>query len=367
MSFHPLERKHTHLDIPGDSPDLSRPRPQRSPSQRFPPTLFQGLNSSRGDLSNNSPPTHQPSQRLPRAQAPPSLADTSVRPSVVLPKRSQDLKKEPFPQSSDNVQPFSSFGYTRRASRGGNPPNDDNFHPDALWAEMQRTLADVELSALNNSASSHVFGAAHSRALEDLRTAQLSLAQAWARSEADEINDDKDDTDIGAESNDTISRSIDVTSSPKSRSRKEKVNPKHRRRSSVSGTIPGRNLEEETERDIKLARKRREANDRYFQQVNQGVLDVVEKLDTVAEAMKRVERESREIWEDRSTDGNASNVAIDSIAPPAHLPTEYDFDGIDRVSLDRTRTRGTTGTATDSGTEALSDSPISVKKRGFVG
>ncbi|WP_248790891.1 hypothetical protein, partial [Escherichia coli] len=46
-----------------------------------------------------------------------------------------------------------------------------------------------------------------------------------------------------------------------------------------------KNLEEETERDIQLARKRREANDRYFEQVNRGVLDVVSKLDEVAGAM----------------------------------------------------------------------------------
>jgi septum formation topological specificity factor MinE len=55
-------------------------------------------------------------------------------------------------------------------------------------------------------------------------------------------------------------------------------------------------LEEETEQDILLARNRREANDKYFQRVNEGVLDVVAKLEEVANAMKAVEQESRDIW-----------------------------------------------------------------------
>ena len=65
-----------------------------------------------------------------------------------------------------------------------------------------------------------------------------------------------------------------------------------------------RNLDEETERDIVLARERREANDRYFDRVNSGVLDVVAKLDEVAQAMRSVERESKDIWND--TDGMSS-------------------------------------------------------------
>ena len=56
-------------------------------------------------------------------------------------------------------------------------------------------------------------------------------------------------------------------------------------------------LEEETEVDILLARKRREANDQYFQRVNRGVLDVVAKLGDVAEAMKEVGQESKDIWD----------------------------------------------------------------------
>lgn len=62
----------------------------------------------------------------------------------------------------------------------------------------------------------------------------------------------------------------------------------------------GAKTEEETEVDILLARKRREANDRYFQRVNQGVLDVVAKLEDVAVAMRAVEQESKELWGDQN-------------------------------------------------------------------
>lgn len=62
---------------------------------------------------------------------------------------------------------------------------------DALWAEMQATLAEVELSAFS---STHVFGSAHSAALEELGEAQIALAQAWGRGEAgedEELEEDK--------------------------------------------------------------------------------------------------------------------------------------------------------------------------------
>ena len=55
-------------------------------------------------------------------------------------------------------------------------------------------------------------------------------------------------------------------------------------------------LEEETENDILLARRRRLANDRYFERVNKGVVDVVAKLEDVAKRMGGVEMESKEIW-----------------------------------------------------------------------
>lgn len=154
---------------------------------------------------------------------------------------------------------------------------------DAIWQEMQSALSEVELSAMT---SEHVFGEKHSEALEDLRRKQLKLAQAWARSEADEVVDPK---------------------------ATEERRPSLQGRDSQSGAaaereaaedLYHRNLDEETERDIVLARERREANDRYFDRVNNGVLDVVAKLDEVAQAMRSVERESKDIWND--TDGMSS-------------------------------------------------------------
>lgn len=55
--------------------------------------------------------------------------------------------------------------------------------------------------------------------------------------------------------------------------------------------------------DILLARKRREANDRYFQRVNEGLLDVVEKLELVAVSMRAVEQESKDMWFEGDSQG----------------------------------------------------------------
>lgn len=122
---------------------------------------------------------------------------------------------------------------------------------------MQATLADVEVSAFH---STHVFGQAHAIALEELRAAQIKLAQAWgrdvgvdaedlkrdeSREKGDGENDDDDDDDVG---------------------------------------------------DILVARRRREANERFFEKVREGVRDVVGRLEGVFEKMGKVERESREIW-----------------------------------------------------------------------
>jgi septum formation topological specificity factor MinE len=166
-----------------------------------------------------------------------------------------------------------------------------NERTDALWAEMQNTLEEVELSA---SSGSHVFGPSHSRALEELRTAQIALAQAWAKSEAEE----------------------EPATSPLTKD-KEHEKDKHMKTGAAlateratklgNGPKAGKTqLEEDTEKDIALARERREANDRYFSKVNKGVLEVVMKLEEVAKAMKTVEVESKEIWGDRDSVESAS-------------------------------------------------------------
>jgi septum formation topological specificity factor MinE len=164
---------------------------------------------------------------------------------------------------------------------------------------MQNTLAEVELSA---SGSSHVFGAQHAKALEDLRITQLALAQAWAKSEAEEEPHHPEDR----EANIGGSGTAGVHASPAELGKGTGSRSNSRER----------NLEEETERDILLARKRREANDKYFQQVNSGVLDVVAKLEQVANAMRQVEKESKEIW----SEGESSESVHESTTEATESP-----------------------------------------------
>lgn len=165
---------------------------------------------------------------------------------------------------------------------------------DALWAEMQTTLEEVELNAVSGT---HVFGAEHSKALEGLRAAQIELAQAWARSEADEAIES---TDKGSKS--VGGKGLALSEGRSALDTLGSTVPSASGRPGSSGIAVGTahsmgsKMEEETEADILLARKRREANDRYFQRVNEGVLDVVAKLEEVANAMKAVEQESRDIW-----------------------------------------------------------------------
>lgn len=132
---------------------------------------------------------------------------------------------------------------------------------------MQATLAEVELSAFS---STHVFGSAHSAALDELREAQIALAKAWGRGEADgELKEDAEAEIVKVQSE----------------------------KGKEDGKKDGKTDEEsEEEGDIAEARRRREANEKFFRKVGEGVVDVVGKLEEVAQAMAKVERESREIW-----------------------------------------------------------------------
>ncbi|KAI1759603.1 hypothetical protein GGR53DRAFT_132192 [Hypoxylon sp. FL1150] len=233
-----------------------------------------------------------PSQ--PASQAPPSLARTAS----LLNPRSRTTARLPTADSS------------RTADR-----------TDALWAEMQATLEEVELSA---SGGTHVFGAEHDRKLAELRAAQIKLAQAWARSEADdpvETTAAKNEgpnlkgalgemalAAAGAGLGPTVSTgtgrgTVEGTEGAKSTAGTGSARP------GSSGTNRERldaRLEEETERGILLARNRREANDRYFSKIDQGVRDVVEKLEEVAVAMRAVEEETRNVWGDSAVLDNTN-------------------------------------------------------------
>ncbi|KAL3960468.1 hypothetical protein ACCO45_005585 [Purpureocillium lilacinum] len=152
---------------------------------------------------------------------------------------------------------------------------------DALWAEMQATLEEVELSASG-----------------------IALAQAWARSEADDAIAATPDGNPAPPAGDDLRNIMgNLTEAPRAGAdgtdaAKSTVGTTSGRPESSSGgaDLLGAKLEEETEVDILMARKRREANDRYFQRVNQGVIDVVAKLEDVAVAMRAVEQESKDVW-----------------------------------------------------------------------
>lgn len=181
---------------------------------------------------------------------------------------------------------------------------------DALWAEMQATLEEVELSA---SGGTHVFGPEHDRKLADLRAAQIALAQAWARSEADDANETTGGASdavrdfksalggMGLAAAAGVTPGANLREGATDAGRSTVGSGSARPPSSGYGADRlGTALAEETETDILLARKRREANDRYFSRVDQGVRDVVAKLEEVAVAMQAVEQESRDAWGDEN-------------------------------------------------------------------
>lgn len=168
---------------------------------------------------------------------------------------------------------------------------------EAIWAEMQNTLEEVELSAIKGSGAT-VFGSEHSRALDELRRAQIELAKAWARSEPEE-NEQPNEQERKAQdiqAAELVPQSMTNTQDNPGAGKGDKLFDRMK-------------LEEETEKDIELSRKRREENDRYFEKVNKGVQEVVLRLEEVAKAMRGVESESKEIW-GRGSDAGAETESL---------------------------------------------------------
>ena len=252
MSKHPGEMDHDSI-----AESLDGGSPRRLP-RHVPPTLTL---ASSDDLPKDALSTS--TSRLDRQ--PPATSDgslgVSARPPLIR-ARSQRILDSGKAQGPSLAKPTQSKRQQRKNQVDGD-------RTDALWIEMQATLAEVELSAARGT---HFFGPEHSVALEELRAAQIALAQAWSRSEADETAENFAKTD--AESGRSPGTSLLGNS---------------------NGVSQG--PDEETAGDILLARKRREANDKYFWRVKSGVLDVVGKLEDVTHAMGKVERESREILE----------------------------------------------------------------------
>ncbi|OAA58867.1 hypothetical protein ISF_06650 [Cordyceps fumosorosea ARSEF 2679] len=199
----------------------------------------------------------------------------------------------------------------QRAGRAVKPADSNRAadRTDALWAEMQATLEEVELSA---SAGTHVFGRSHDIKLAELRAAQIALAQAWARSEADgtmeKASHEEGSPDVGDDLRSAKGSFADAAkpgTSDTEPNNNNKGNTSLPRQFGEDVERLGAKLEEETEADILLARKRREANDEYFQRVNAGVIDVVSKLEKVAIAMRAVEQESKDVWNEGENEGGS--------------------------------------------------------------
>ena len=204
------------------------------------------------------PPSHDASSPRSRTNtaskaSPPTSSAAAGSPPAFAPPTASELRGQPAPRT------------------------------ESQWAEMQNTLNDVELSA---GRGGNIFGAEHARALEGLRAAQVELAKAWGRGEAD------GNTGPGADG------SVDLEGESKGIGG-----------GSVEGKAGGRGLEEETENDIAAAKRRREANDRYFERVSASIGDVVARLDGVAERMRAVESEAAEVWGRGSVSSGSASVS----------------------------------------------------------
>lgn len=212
----------------------------------------------------------------------PLSSSAADAPQLSLPSLDRSLSRSSFLQNrsqrAEASQPSTApLGRSNEQQRRRQQHQNEGDRTDALWAEMQATLAEVELSAARGT---HFFGPEHSAQLEGLRNSQIALAQAWARGEAEEVAEHPNQS--GASS--SRSPGASVAGDPNGATEAAKV----------------------AENDILLAKKRREANDKYFWRVSKGVLDVVGKLEEVAAAMDKVEKESREMWSESESMNSGS-------------------------------------------------------------
>ncbi|EFQ96746.1 hypothetical protein MGYG_08671 [Nannizzia gypsea CBS 118893] len=157
---------------------------------------------------------------------------------------------------------------------------------DALWDQMQSALAEVELAATGGS---RMFGTYHPDLVESLRAKQLALAQAWGRTEGEEVPNNSNNGNSSNNSSGNSGNNNHNNNNNSSSGANTAV-------MEIEQNKPREVLDEKTEKDITHARKRREANDRYFERVSNGVLDVVAKLEDVAETMREVADKSKEVW-----------------------------------------------------------------------
>jgi hypothetical protein len=155
---------------------------------------------------------------------------------------------------------------------------------DAHWAALQSTLSDVELSA---ASSAHVFNINHAKALEELRAAQVELARAWGQTDTEDVSTLPSASELKTNKEQAAKKDEDKQHHGNHHKDQEKQAEQNERKLSTATTL-----------DLTSAARRREASDKYFAAVKEGVADVVRKLDGVADAMREVEMQSRDIWGD---------------------------------------------------------------------
>ena len=270
-------------------------KPNRLPA----PTLFVG------------PPSRNASQ-LSVSRAGPDSTLKSGRPNV---NRQKSARTRPYNADAD---PDQLDGPTKELPPLSKP-SDKSI--DAKWREMQSTLNEVELTA---QSSTHVFGESHAKTLDDLRNAQIALARAWGRGNEAQATTENDDV---AELNVNRFKGAEELAIERQRTGRTRADTQN----SVSTTLSDESqasgessrtgktsqLEDETAQDIRLASERRAANEAYFKKVDQGVKEVVDKLEKVAEAMRGVEGESRSLWSnsDRSSTSGTDESKQATTAP----------------------------------------------------
>lgn len=171
---------------------------------------------------------------------------------------------------------------------------------------MQLKLNDIE----HHSSSLP----AYNQPLEDLRTAQVALAQAWRRTEEED----------GAAAAAAAASTVDdekVIIAEKDRDKNKEVGVSGGAVGSGSGGGGGvgsgfttgekdkdqeKDMERDRDRDMLLAKKRREANDRHFERARRSIEEVVVKLEIAAQAMHGVEERTREVWVKSESGGSES-------------------------------------------------------------
>lgn len=189
---------------------------------------------------------------------------------------------------------------------------------DAKWREMQNTLNEVELTA---QSSTHVFGQNHAKALDDLRNAQVALAKAWGRGSEEKVKPTRDDVEEINIGRFSAAEGVQTSPARLHRQRKDTEASASTVLSDESDVSEGSaksgksQLEDETAQDIKLASERRAANEAYFKKVDEGVKEVVERLEKVAEAMRGVEGESRSLWSNSDRSGSDSELNKQTSVP----------------------------------------------------